>query len=117
MLNEEFLEDMKNRLLTEKKKLIKLSLNKDEVDSDGDETDELQANLLIDMNNELVLRANFKLTQIEDALDRIKNNEYGICEDCEDPIPEKRLLINPYFLVCVGCATKREIEEQQRKRA
>jgi DnaK suppressor protein len=42
------------------------------------------------------------------ALEKMDNNEYGLCDDCGDEIPEKRLSINPYFLTCVGCAEERE---------
>jgi DnaK suppressor protein len=60
------------------------------------------------LNSKLNARNKQTIISIEDALERIKNETYGMCKDCEEEIPEKRLLINPYFLTCVGCAESRE---------
>lgn len=46
---------------------------------------------------------------IDDALERIKEGTYGVCESCECPIPKGRLNIVPYASMCVKCA---EIEQQ-----
>ncbi|MDR0870137.1 MAG: TraR/DksA family transcriptional regulator [Planctomycetaceae bacterium] len=46
---------------------------------------------------------------IDDALERIKDGTYGICEECECRIPKGRLQVYPYALMCVKCA---EIAEQ-----
>ena len=44
-----------------------------------------------------------ELQLIEDALDRISKEEYGICVDCGEPISEKRLLHYPYAARCIVC--------------
>ena len=44
-----------------------------------------------------------ELLQIESAISRLDNAEYGICETCHKPIVEKRLDALPYATVCVGC--------------
>ncbi len=41
------------------------------------------------------------LTEIERALERIDNGTYGICVDCGQPIPEKRLEAMPWAARCV----------------
>lgn len=116
-MNKTFLQKMKKLLLAEKQELLKRSSDQEAiVDTEGDETDEIQGNILIELNNQLTTRNNAKLNQIETALKRIDDKTYGICQDCEDPIPEKRLLMNPYFQICVSCAEEREAEEKQRKR-
>lgn len=115
-MNKTFLQKMKNLLLEQKQELVKQVTQQVDVDTDGDETDEIQANILIDLNNQLSTRNSAKLNQIEAALKRIEDKTYGLCQDCEDPIPEKRLLSNPYFQTCVSCAEEREAEEKQRKR-
>ena len=51
------------------------------------------------------------LDQIELALQRLGEGNYGICEECGKRIPEPRLEAIPYTTVCVGCA---ELQEQQR---
>lgn len=116
MFKKVFLQNMKNLLLAQKKELTKQKVKDFNIDTDGDETDEIQGNIIIDINNQIHSRNSMKLIQIEEALKRIDDRSYGICLDCEESIPEKRLLINPHFQICVACAETREIEEKQRKR-
>lgn len=117
MLNKTFLKKTKEKLLSQRDELLGKSVQKHhDIDTDGDETDEIQANILIELHNQLHTRNNSKLSQIESALQRIEDKSYGICQDCAEPIPEKRLLANPYFLTCISCAEEREAEDKQRKR-
>ncbi|MCA9149598.1 MAG: TraR/DksA C4-type zinc finger protein [Planctomycetales bacterium] len=46
------------------------------------------------------------LTKIESALERIEDGSYGVCEECELPIPKTRLNAIPYTPYCVKCAAK-----------
>lgn len=119
-MDKKFIEDMKNLLLAQRQYLLKLNMDarveKNEIDIDGDETDEIQGNLILEMHNQLNSRNNEKLNKIDAALDRIKDGTYGICEDCEEDIPQKRLETNPYITICVCCAEDREAEAKQRKR-
>ena len=108
---------MKEILLSQKQEILVKVKQELDIDVDGDETDVIQGNMIIELNNRLNSRASSKLQQIEDALQRIERKTYGLCQDCEDPIPEKRLLANPYFQTCVSCAEEREREEKQRRRA
>jgi DnaK suppressor protein len=57
-----------------------------------------------------------KLSDIEDALDRLQNGTYGICEECGEPIAEGRLKAMPFAKVCVECKSKDERERGVRKR-
>lgn len=116
MLSKTFLRKTKVTLLSCRDELLGKSSQRPDIDVDGDETDEIQGNILIDLHNQLNTRNNEKLKQIDDALKRIEDRSYGICQDCDEPIPEKRLLVNPYFLTCVACAEEREAEDKQRKR-
>jgi DnaK suppressor protein len=50
------------------------------------------------------------LKDIDNSLDKIKNNTYGICEECEEKITEKRLEANPVARYCITC--KRMMEEK-----
>ncbi len=54
-----------------------------------------------------------QLQEIEDALKRIKNGTYGICEMCKKPIPKKRLEILPYARFCVSCQSEYEKEQER----
>ncbi len=49
-----------------------------------------------------------KLKQVETALEKIKQGEYGICEQCEVEIPEARLEIMPYAEFCIQCLSEIE---------
>ncbi len=48
------------------------------------------------------------LAHIEQALERIDNGTYGICPDCQKPIPRERLLAVPTATRCVPCKEKAE---------
>ena len=48
------------------------------------------------------------LKQIEIALERIEENSYGQCEECEAKIPKARLNAIPYAALCVKCASHQE---------
>jgi RNA polymerase-binding transcription factor len=43
------------------------------------------------------------LRQIEEALVRIQDNDYGTCMECEEPISMKRLDAVPWARYCVPC--------------
>jgi DnaK suppressor protein len=50
------------------------------------------------------------LAKVEEALERIKKNAYGICEECGEEIPMKRLEALPFALYCITCQQKLEEE-------
>jgi DnaK suppressor protein len=72
-----------------------------------------QASSERDRELELLLgdREREKLHTIDEALLKIKEGEYGICEECEEDIPLGRLKVVPFARYCVKC--KADIEKQQ----
>ena len=50
------------------------------------------------------------LTKIAETLERISQGTYGICLNCENPIPHPRLKVRPVTSLCIECKT---IEEEQ----
>lgn len=52
-----------------------------------------------------------ELKQIEDALKRIKNEEYGNCEMCGITIPIGRLKAKPFARYCTECREAYENEQ------
>jgi DnaK suppressor protein len=48
------------------------------------------------------------MVQIDRALDRVAAGRYGLCEDCHQPIPPKRLEVRPTATLCVSCQAQRE---------
>ena len=49
-----------------------------------------------------------KLKQVEAALKKVEDGEYGICEQCEQEILETRLEIMPYTEFCIQCLSEIE---------
>src|SRR5262252_3622985 len=43
------------------------------------------------------------LREVEEALVRVKEGTYGICQECEEPISPKRLQALPWAKFCVRC--------------
>jgi len=48
------------------------------------------------------------LREVNDALQRIVESTYGICEDAGEPIAKARLEASPWARYCLTCASKRE---------
>jgi DnaK suppressor protein len=63
-----------------------------------------------EQENTLSLLANEqeRLTEIGDALERVKQGTFGRCEECEEEIPKARLKELPWARYCVACARKIE---------
>lgn len=57
-----------------------------------------------------------KLRSIEFALQRIEEGTYGHCEECDDPIAQKRLENQPWADLCITHAEEREREENRFKK-
>jgi DnaK suppressor protein len=51
-----------------------------------------------------------KLQSIEEALERIEEGSYGICDSCEAEIAPGRLEAMPFTRLCVNCQAEREKE-------
>ncbi len=48
------------------------------------------------------------LRMIDDALQRIGNEEFGVCQHCENEIAEKRLEAIPWARLCINCQSRLE---------
>lgn len=62
----------------------------------------------MEMNLELLERDEKTLREIYEALDRIKDGTYGICEGCECVIGKERLKAMPHTRNCIDCQRKAE---------
>ena len=51
------------------------------------------------------------IVKIREALDRIENGSYGICEVCGNDISVKRLKARPVTTQCIECKTREEARE------
>ncbi|MFZ8934276.1 MAG: TraR/DksA family transcriptional regulator [Bacteriovoracaceae bacterium] len=54
-----------------------------------------------------------KLRNIEEALQRIENGNYGACEECDEPIKAKRLENQPWATLCIVHAEDKERENNK----
>ena len=63
-------------------------------------------------NKQVLLSLNenerIRLQEVDEALDRIANGTYGICEECGEPIGLKRIEVRPVAKYCVSCKAKQE---------
>ncbi len=52
------------------------------------------------------------ITKIQDALKRMDDGEYGICEECGEEISLARLKARPVTTLCVSCKARQEEGEK-----
>ncbi|HAZ11281.1 MAG: hypothetical protein A2X86_20615 [Bdellovibrionales bacterium GWA2_49_15] len=99
---ETLLKGKKKELLDRIQGLVK---DKTRLDGPLDADFEEQATML--ENSEVVdhldLLERQELALIEAALRRIKDQEYGVCQNCQAAISEKRLTALPYATTCLNC--------------
>lgn len=48
------------------------------------------------------------LYHIDQALERIEEGNYGLCQECEQPINTERLEAVPHARLCIACKSKEE---------
>ena len=56
-------------------------------------------------------RAYGGVANIDNALQRLNEGTYGICDECGEEINEKRLNAMPFAVLCVDCQTERELQD------
>lgn len=108
------LTECRKRLLKTKQDLLNgLSSSREDIEvmNGGDEAD--QAADFQQKAAALAMRESSlkQLKEIDAALQRIEDNEYGVCEETEEPIEEERLLALPWTRLSVEGA---EIRDRRR---
>lgn len=117
MMSEQFLSEMKEKLLSEKEqleeKLLRIGKKSggtggkysatwqeygDKEEDNASEVEEYSASLGLGQTFEM------ELQEVIIALQRIENGTYGLCEKCNQSIDEKRLQIRPMSRFCMECA-------------
>ena len=56
------------------------------------------------INEAALLKAETKLKNLEYALSRVDDPEFGLCAKCKDKIPVQRIILMPQSRFCVRCA-------------
>lgn len=81
-----------------------------------DEVDDAQREISAHSQYSLIERKVRELQKVEQLILSIqKDQEFGLCEECGNPIPTERLLIMPDAFLCVPC--QRETEKLDQKRS
>lgn len=84
----------------------------DEKTNFPDPTD--RASLESDRNFELRIRDRERklIMKIREAMDRLNDGDFGICESCEEEIGDARLRARPVTTLCIDCKTEQERQEK-----
>lgn len=109
-----FIDSQKEKLLTLKQEIINTMTNRskddievptDQIVEDGD-----QAQTYINQNVSFGLRERElrRLKEVENALRKIELGTYGICEETEEPIEQKRLEKMPWTRLSIEAAEELE---------
>jgi len=69
-----------------------------------------RASLESDRNFELRIRDRERklILKMQEALKRMEDGVFGICDVCTGPISEKRLMARPVTTLCIECKMKQE---------
>ena len=111
----ETLEELREQLLRSVQ--AELHEGRDQTKDEGMDTYDLASDAR-DREINLILtdRDRDKLQAIDDALARIGEGSYGMCESCESDIAEGRLEALPFTRLCINCQAEREKEAKSMKR-
>lgn len=110
-----FLTEMRQKLFTEisgklaSGPLKTLTETGDSADLAGQEREKELALLFTDREKE-------KLQGIDEALDKLQEGTYGVCEECSEKIEPGRLKVLPLARFCVNCQSKLEKESVRLRR-
>ena len=78
------------------------------VENCPDETDFASQLAQQGVNVAMQRRRTARLGEIENALKRLRETDYGICEECDEEIGIARLKANPSARLCVSCQSALE---------
>jgi|ERR1035438_5168245 DnaK suppressor protein len=82
-------------------KLREEMLVEDDVDDEATQAFRSSSRDLIMLTLEREIR---NISEIEQALERIKEHQYGVCVSCDEAIPNNRMRAIPWTRMCVDCA-------------
>jgi DnaK suppressor protein len=114
-MRKETLNRFKKLFIAEKQKLLfsdrtmrgEFSMN---ADDRFDEVDQASTDVEQSMRMRLCNRETLYMKKVDEALRRIEEGTFGLCDSCEEEIGLKRLDARPTATLCVGCK-----EDQERK--
>jgi DnaK suppressor protein len=117
-----FLADLREHLLQMKTKLVteidsELRAEREGNKDEGMDTYDLASEERDrEINFILSDRERVKIKQIDDALGRLEEGSYGVCESCGLEIAEERLEAMPFTRLCRDCQQDQEREAKSQRR-
>lgn len=81
----------------------------------GDEIDLATGEISRELEAKISMRHQKQLKEIQEALERLKQGDYGTCEECGEPIPIQRLRLFPAARLCVRCQEEADQMEKMRE--
>lgn len=108
------LAELESQLISHRDRLRKTlknteeSFNSNSSVMSSDISDEASYNEQNEVTSQLASVESLRLNEIDEALARIKNGTYGICEDCEGKIAVARLEALPHATRCLKCQSVAE---------
>ncbi|MGD9157927.1 MAG: TraR/DksA family transcriptional regulator [Desulfobacteraceae bacterium] len=89
------------------------SLKVDEYEKQPDPLDQATLNYTRNMTLLLLEKNNIKINGFKEALERIHEGTFGICEGCNERISKKRLKAIPFARFCISCQRENEIRPME----
>jgi DnaK suppressor protein len=113
---EKILRMMKDEVLTEVSQIHKENLGRNLREESG-ELSGYSTHMADMAGDEAELAMNLRilaaeqdiLDELEDALTRIEQGTYGVCESCGGKIAKVRLTAKPFARLCIACRQRREM--------
>jgi DnaK suppressor protein len=119
-LKKKQVEELRNLLLQERERVLshlqKLTASQEILEANANMGDTADvAHIEISQNNisKIGLREAKLLKKIDEALARFDSKEYGICQNCGEPIPFERLRVRPVATLCIECKNEEELRERR----
>ncbi|MBN2516999.1 MAG: TraR/DksA family transcriptional regulator [Deltaproteobacteria bacterium] len=110
------LEFLKNNIREKLAKCIRDPKLSQKLSENSDQPVEIVERAQIAIERDLYLtlrnRVDDRITELREALDHADNHDFGICLDCGDNIPVKRLMAQPTTKLCVECQAEKERKER-----
>jgi DnaK suppressor protein len=118
----QFMADLRQRLLDMKTKLLEEMEVESKAEREGNKDEGLDTYDLAseerdrEINFILSDRERSKARNIDDALERMEQATYGVCDACGLEIAEERLTAMPFTRLCRDCQQEQEREARSQRR-
>lgn len=118
-LSDKHVKALKDKLLAEAERIrTNFQLKKSEYENNSvtgakDEVDSANDNILLAADMRFSNRESLYYKKIMKTLSKIETEQYGMCDECGDPITYSRLIARPTSEMCILCKEESEREENQ----